>query len=488
MPKIPQYDQQVTAQAPSTQGVDQSLYTGGWKSATEMFGTLDKVVGEFKKVRDFNEVSSAELKINQDLGALKSKADKEQDPTKLAEYQSQIDDVINKHSSGISDNLIRTEAQSKFNLRGYSAFSDITSTLRNKEIEIGKSNLLLSLDGYEKSYASNLGDVKRKEDMAGAKGAIELASKNGIIGPDDATKMTLEVGKNFDKAALAYDIQHLPENVEALRAKGEYASLSDAEFDSVKNLAVENSKKLAKEAEIANTKAMISVEAFYSEQLASGKEINISDIQKDIAAGVIRQEFGQALIEYATSPRAPEVDKPDQQFFVDSLKGVFEAQDKVSAHNTLIRTLSGGKDGKLSQEDLGLIVYAAGERGKALRITTNGSVKAALSAGLYGGDSEQKNIDAGFKQITDWMEKSGIENTISYRNYLTSIKNNVPVKDAVSAAIRDTIIAEHPEVASMDGVPQMVNDKSDMKFINFSGSAKISSHRVYKNAASNESK
>lgn len=449
-----------------------------------MFGTLDKVVGEFKKVRDFNEVSSAELKINQDLGALKSQADKEQNPTKLAEYQSQIDDVINKHSSGISDNLIRTESQSKFNLRGYSAFSDITNTLRNKEIEIGKSNLLLSLDGYEKSYASNLGDVKRKEDVSGALNSIDLASQTGIIGTDDATKMKLELGKNFDKAALAYDIQYLPENVEALRANGEYKNLSDAEFDGVKSLAVENAKKLAKEAEIANTKAMIDVEASYAEQLASGKEINIGDIQKDIQANVIRREFGQALIKHVTSPSVPEVDKPDQQAYVDSLKGIFEAQDKMAAHDNLIKAINGGIDGKISKEDLGLIVYAAGERGKALRMTTNGSVKAALSAGLYGGDSEQKNIDAGFKQISDWLEKSGVDNTISYRNYLTNIKNNVPVKEAVSSAIRDAIVAEYPEVASMDGVPQMVNDKSNMKFINFSGSSKISPHRVYKSGTS----
>lgn len=331
-----------------------------------MLGTLDKVVGEFKKVRDFNEVSSAELKINQDLGALKSKADKEQDPTKLSEYQSQIDDVINKHSGGISDNLIRTEAQSKFNLRGYSAFSDITNTLRNKEIEIGKSNLLLSLDGYEKSYASNLGDVKRKEDMAGAKGVIELASKNGIIGQDDATKMTLEVGKNFDKAALLYDVQNLPDKVADLRKIGQYSHLSDSEFNAQLELAnnfKEKNKKLEKEA-IANYQINGGIE--FVNQIATGAEIPLEDVYSNMESGRISPDLGKAYIKYLSSPQSVDVSE-DKTGYAPYAEKVFAAGNQESINFAIRDALNGGADGRVNKDDLQYLVKFASMRAEKMK-------------------------------------------------------------------------------------------------------------------------
>jgi len=210
MPKIQIYESQVEAQSPQAPQVQIEDFTGGWQNATDAFKTIDATVKEFKKVRDFNEVSEAELGLRAEIGAIEQQAANEKDLNKLEYYRAKIDDAISRHSGKISDKLVQSEVRASFNLTGYSSYSKITNDFRKKSIDVGQAAYMARANEYATAIANAQSQTEKDKAEADWVNAFNEARAAGIYSEKDLVGLQIahqEEVKTAQKTKVQYDIQ-----------------------------------------------------------------------------------------------------------------------------------------------------------------------------------------------------------------------------------------------------------------------------------------
>lgn len=213
MPRLEAYEQQVTAQPVQGGSVPIESFTGGWKTATEVFGAIDESVKQFKKVRDYNEVSAVELSSAQELDQLRQQASLEQDTTKLGEYKAKADEIVSRNLQKISDPLIRQQSAQALNLKSYSVFSDINTNFRQKDINKGQAQYIESSFASAKSIADAIA-LGKPEDAKLAEAAWEQSLNRavgaGLFDPKEVANLRVQHQKDIvsaQKTKALYDIQ-----------------------------------------------------------------------------------------------------------------------------------------------------------------------------------------------------------------------------------------------------------------------------------------
>jgi hypothetical protein len=343
MPKIPTYESQVDIKPQSAPQVEMQNFTGGWKNATEAFKVADGVVKEFKKVRDYNEVSDAEMGLRVELGQIENEAFNDRDPNNAETYKGKIDDAIARHSSKISDKGIQRQATDKFNLTGYSTYSSISNDFRKKSIDIGQANYLRSTNQYELDYSSASNDVDRKRVKEDWVASLEGASKAGLFAADDIERMRQAQTKKFDERDLMYDIQNIPDQVATRRSQGFYSSLTNEEVQKGLDLSLRLKERKIKEDEVNYKKMVIENERGITNALASGNAHSIDDISQMVGNQEISQEFGQAYIKYISSPESVDYAE-DKNGFAKYAEQVFKSGDNEMIQSAIKVALEGGAD------------------------------------------------------------------------------------------------------------------------------------------------
>jgi hypothetical protein len=396
MPRLEAYEQQVTAQPVNAGSVPIESFTGGWKTATETFDVLDETVKQFKKVQDFNQESDATLGMMQEVDAIKQEAANERDPAKLAEYKAKIDSAIGNNANKITDGLLKTQVQQKLALSGYKAFGDIRSDFRAKEIDLGQAKYMTLMDKYSRAYSEASDDVSRKVIRQSMSDMMDASVRSGLFDAADITKLKIANEKELDETDLAYDIQNLPDQVAARRKQGAYSSLTDAEVN--KGIQAANSMKeqIRKQNEYIQKEAQISNEVNLMSSAVSGSPASIDDVRRMIASEEIRQDVGVAYIEFATSPY--KVDSTtDSGALASTLDEIFKSGNKEQIATVIKNTLKGGTDGKISQDDLSLLIAVANSKNESLLSVNTDKKKQGSMWDVFA------NMN---KSLKDWTESA----------------------------------------------------------------------------------
>lgn len=474
MPRINIVESQIDVRPQAAPQVDPELFTSGAKTATESLQVLDQTVKEFKKVRDFNEVSAAELSLRQELGQIEMDANAEQDPNKIDDYRDKIDDAISRHSSKISDKLVQTEATSKFNLSGYSVYSNIANNFRQKSINIGQGNFLTSTNQDEISYANSDNPVDRKRIRDGWFTRLDEAHKAGLFAADDVAKMKITQTKKFDERDLMYDIQNIPGSVELRRKQGAYASLTDQEVSEGIQIARSFQEKLEKQQKEIVKKEQIKNEIEVISGAANGMIYGLDEVNAMVGNGEIRPEIGKAYVKYITSPKSimPELDDTGYSKMVE---GIFKAGNQDAIVSAIKDTLEGGADGKAKQEDIQNLIALANMRANELYSPTQDGIKPG---------SKQVEVDSLYKYVMDWAKNAKFDEaqkaslTSEWVNGLVS-GNGADPKTVTDAVMKRAIIRQHPEVAALDDVPNMVISKDSPVRLIFPRSTNVYPRRIF---------
>lgn len=352
MPTIPTNEQQVFVQ-PQKQG-QVSFDAGGsaFKTGAEMAGQMKTAIDQIKKVRDFNEASEAEIGLKYELSSIKAEADKDPNPGNAELYRAKIDEAIGKHSSKITDKLVALEARSKFNETGYSVFSGITNDFNQKTIDVAHKNFLVQTEQYENDYVNSNNDVDRTAAKQNWFLSLDKATKAGAFKVDDAEKLKIAQEKKFDNRDLAFDVENLPEQVEARRAKGAYKNLNNDEFklglDTARNN-IEKRKEAAKKAEREQT---IIGDVGFVQRINKGDFPSIDETAQLMGTKGMSNELGMAYINYRTNPkvyRRPAYDDPE---FTNSLNQLMASGNVSAINNALTRVLNGGADGRTNEKQV----------------------------------------------------------------------------------------------------------------------------------------
>lgn len=351
MPTMPEYDQKVSLQPVKGGQMDAGAFTDGWKSFTEMAGTIKESVDSLKKVRDFNEVSSSEIALKTELSQIQAASQNEKDPTKIQFYKEKIDAAITKHSESISDKVVQQEAKNKFSNAGLSTYTSIADDFRKKTIDIAGSNFLMSAEMYERDYVNASNSIDREAAKLNYFSALKKAKEAGVYDAADATKMEIAQQKKFDQRDIAFDVEHLPEMIAEKRKAGYYKNLNDEEFklaqDTANNL-IEKRKEQAKKAEREQS---VVGDVKFIERINSGDFPTIDETVQMMGTKEMSTELGLAYINYKTNPRSVRGAYNSMEF-VNSLDEVFAAKDKKAINNVVTKIFNGGADGRTNKDEM----------------------------------------------------------------------------------------------------------------------------------------
>ena len=165
-------------------------------------------------------------------------------------------------------------------------------------------------------------------------------------------------------------------------------------------------------------------------------------------------KLGEALTHYNNnkgSLTAAGDDKDDD--FLDSTKKMLETGSKEQVIDYVSNVM---KEKDISQDRMNILIGTAMDRGKSLP-DLNGQSKSS--------NPTWDKIDGGVKSLMNWGKETGIGDAQTITDFLGNIKNK-SVADAHNDAITNTIVRNHPAVASMSTPPNMViTGKNDIKYI-----------------------
>lgn len=162
-------------------------------------------------------------------------------------------------------------------------------------------------------------------------------------------------------------------------------------------------------------------------------------------------KLGEALDSYNNNKGANVTDKDED--FADATQKIFSAGSKEQIANYAVSVL---KEKDISQDRINILMGAALDRGKNLP-DLDGQSKSS--------NPLQNMIDGGIKSLMNWGKETGIGDASTITDFLGAVKTK-PVAEAHNDAITNTIVRNHPAVASMSTPPNMViTGKNDIKYI-----------------------
>lgn len=156
----------------------------------------------------------------------------------------------------------------------------------------------------------------------------------------------------------------------------------------------------------------------------------------------------------------------NNEAFQKNALDIFNAGTPEEIGKFVIKALNDNGEGKIGRDRLAIIVNAAQQRAKNF-----------LPDGTR--TPTQISIDGGMDAINRWNVEHGNNDPETQLNYMKSIQANKTPKEAYDAAIRTTILKQHPETSANEDVPNIVVSKDSPKKYIFTGSTKIAPHRIY---------
>ena len=162
-------------------------------------------------------------------------------------------------------------------------------------------------------------------------------------------------------------------------------------------------------------------------------------------------KLGEALDNYNNNKNSDI--KDEDSTFADATEKIFSAGSKQQIADYTVKIL---KEGNISQDRLNILVGSAMDRGKNL---------ADLEGQSKGSNPLQNMIDGGVKSLMNWGKETGLGDAQTMTDFLGGVKSK-SVAEAHNDAITNTIVRNHPAVASMSTPPNMViTGKNDIKYI-----------------------
>lgn len=161
-----------------------------------------------------------------------------------------------------------------------------------------------------------------------------------------------------------------------------------------------------------------------------------------------------------------------QKYFARQIADVLNSGDKDTIVSTMSSALRNYGKGQISQENMNILVRLAVARGANLPI------KQDVENGVEP-DAKQVEFTAGAKSILDWQNKSQINGAQAYGDYIKGIQSGMTTKEAHDMAIKNAVIKEFPQAATMETPPNMIIDSNSGIRVIFPNTSENVAKRVW---------
>lgn len=365
-----------------------------------------------------------------------------QDPETRARLSAMIDNHYNTVRGHVIDHQVRQLQKNDENIK-QAAVSQTISDAYGFQTPEGLKTMLVNVGETTDALSNSQQLDSKSASIANQENKLKVA-ENSVLGK-------LKTTGSVDEAYALLDT-----------AKD---SLSQQNYDALKTKVQKAGVQLQADQTHANNVQKTITRFNTIDGFLKGK-YNIdtsSDLIRSLA--VSDPKAAAALKDAVESPKGYKPISDAGDTYQKVVQDVFNASSPEEVSQFVVNALKEHANGNISKEQLSILYDGAIQRSKAF--LPDGSMTAA-----------QVEIDGGVKAINQWNKAHGRNDPETLVNYMKFIAEGKSNLGAYNMAIKTTIIKQHPEAASYEDIPNIVQQGNSRKYI-FTGTTKIAPHRIY---------
>lgn len=340
----------------------EQIVVGAIQQTTQAWSDANDVM-QYTKAKGQYEVSVADIQARAAADPNFEDSDK---------YYKELQDAKNQSLVGISNRQVAEKAALDMDFGNQMSAIKINSNFKQKEIIANKFNLSQSIEGLQqkKLQASTSGEAAHVDQDI--QDMLALNIKAGVLSPAEAE--AIKDDANILSAEYASTVS--PDQFIANDAA--YYGIPQDKYLDLKKDAISSKERGEKEQLEAQDALQEQSESELIMSLANQEidRLSVPQITKQMIDGTVSTKFGQAYIRVLKSPRLIDANKDIRKSgFTEFAKDIFGSEDKEAQKAAIIRMLDGAADGKLNEEQLGVLLKTADQAGG----------KSSLIAGMING-------------------------------------------------------------------------------------------------------
>lgn len=451
MPDFPVFDSRAQLQPQAAS----PLMNVGESPVLEAAKGFEKVASDqaerWISANDVMESNEAKAKHKLALADIESRAAADPDFKNSGKYQIELQAAKDNALSGIGNALVAKNTGLELDLDGKITGMKIDNQFRQKQLQYNQSMVRVNLDALwqKRVTAMTTAEGMQYEDQINA--LVSDNVKSGVLSMDEAKKIAyhsqLETATN-----LVYD------NPDLGRKKIEEGTFNLLPKDKYKLLEDATNIQKRKEAEFvdAQKRVMFDTEASIATDIAGGKQVSLQELADGVRTGTISADFATVTMKALTSKDAVNAET-DNEEFSKLTQEVFKAGTKDQVQKAIVGILKGGGDGKISKDDLGILINSAQRQAVQKRTDT------------------QKAIES----LGNWADHSNLNRAEVFRTFQQGLSEGKSVSDSASAAMRKTVNDNVPGASTLEDVPTMVIGKDSPIRLIFPKTTNVYPSRIY---------
>jgi len=441
MPRIPQYESKRNVNtgpiAPA-----QNLATQDAANQNKILGTIQDVAQSWSDAHDVMQYSKAKADYEVRAEEIKQRAALDENFNNTPKYLEELNKAKSESLKGIDNNTVAGKAGQEISLSN--SINGIKIEFANKQKEL--ANNQHNVQEYVTAKVNDLPYATEAEKLsiqADVEDHLKLQVIQGVLSPQMAQKILLE---SKMASATNHVFSNPDEAISELQKKdGYYSELPLEKKSKLISTASDYKKRLQKEATQLQKDIILKNETDIAMAIAEGKPMNIGKLALKLENGTISSDFAQIALRVVTSPE-PVGAYTNNDEFSALTKKLFASENKEQVHKSIMNILRGGGDGKLSKDDLEILLLSA--------------INQPLE--------KRKELSNAVKTLGKWADETeGVDRADVLRDFQTKIKEEKSISEAVSESMQENTVKAVPKVVGFPKEGKLQIDKHGNKALVF---------------------
>lgn len=451
MPTLPTYNSKQNIQANTAEPLRNEA-AQPFKDDQKVLGAMQDATQKWSDANDVMQYTEAKAKHGLAIADIESRASLDPDFKNSDKYTKELQNASKNSLTGISNQQVAGKAGLEFNYDNQIAQIKIDHIQKKKQIDYTKGvTVPQDINNYQNKMIASQTEA---EFMVNKQGMLDTIDRNvaiGVYSYEEGDKLKKKSELDAARNAVYTDTSKARQQL-----NDGYYNITPSEKG--KLISESNSldyRRLKEQTELQK-QIQYTTESNIALDIANNKTPSVQMLADAVQAGTISSDFASTIMKTVTSPAAVAAQTNNEEFS-NLTQEIFKSKDKQGVQKAIVNILKGGGDGKLSKEDLGVLVNSA----------------------MLQGQNQRKDIDNAITTLGNWADQSKLNRADVFRTFQNSIKEGKSVAEASDASMKKTIVDTIPGASNLEDVPNAVIDKdSKVRYI-FPKTTNISAHRIY---------
>jgi len=437
MARLPIYssERNISAQRPAP---FRNEVTQEFENQQKIIGTLQNITAQWSHANDVMQETDAKGKYGVGLEQIEQEAVNDPDFKNSDRYIAKLNDLKTQSLKDIDNQFLSQQLSKDFEYKNNLAFLKIKGIQAQKQIDYTKSVAVpQEIAVYQNGMISSMTKAQFIENKDALYNTIDKNVNAGIYDYAEGEKLKKESIKSTAINAIYTDIEKGRQQI-----KDDYYDLTPEEKGKLLDEANSLEARRLKEATELQKEISYQTEANIALDIANNKYPSIQSLAQAVQAGTISSDFSNVALKTITSPEMVAAETDNEQF-ATLTQEIFKSKDKAQVQKALVNILRGGGDGKLSQDDLSILIHSA----------------------MMQGEAQQQENEKTVISLGEWADNSKIDRAETFRIFQKQIAEGKNVTVSADEVKKQMLLKTYPWVSTLPENGKVIMDENGNKLM-----------------------